>query len=263
MSRLLVPLVLLAVGVTALVIADQTDEEVPVAAPATINVVTTPVLSVRRAPELLVEPISVDMLQLQLADVVARSPELTCLGVSEGDRDLYRHQMDLPTIPASNQKLVTATAMLLERGADFRYTTRALAPGGIVDGVVNGDLYLFGEGDPLLATGDYLATFEEQPQTHTPVADLAQSLVDQGLVAVNGGVVGVEIRYDKERYVATWPERFATQGNSGPLSALMINDGFTEFPPVQPPLDPPPLPASDPAQHAAAVFSGLLQFKAQ
>jgi len=166
--------------------------------------------------------------------------------------------MDLPMIPASNQKLVTSTAMLMERGPDFRFTTRALAPGGIVDGVVAGDLYLFGEGDPLLSTPDYLASFEEQPQIHTPITDLAQTLVDQGLVRVDGAIVGVETRYDQQRYVETWDPRFIEQQQSGPLSALMINDGFVEFPPVDQP-EALPVPAGDPAAHAATVFGGLLQ----
>lgn len=258
MNRLLVPLVLLAVGVTSLVIADRTDEDVAVAEPSTLTVVSTPLLSARRVPETLVDPISVEMLTLQLADVVARSPELTCLGVREGDRNLYLHQMEIPMIPASNQKLVTATAMLLERGPDFRYTTRALAPGGIVDGVIAGNLYLFGEGDPILSTDAYLASFDEQPQIHTPIAELAQTLVDQGLVRVDGAIVGVETRFDQERYVDGWTESRIAQQSSGPLSALLINDGFVEFPPADQP-QALPTPATDPAQHAASVFGGLLQ----
>ena len=258
MNRLLVPLVLLAVGVTALVISDRTAEEVPEQEPAPMTVVSTPVLSARRVPEALVNPISVRMLQFQMADIVTRSPELTCVGVNEGNRRLYRHQMDIPLIPASNLKLATATAMLLERGPDFRYNTRVLAPGGIVDGTVNGDIYLFGEGDPLLATDDYLASFEEQPQIHTPVAELAQALADQGLVNVTGAVVGVETRYDKQRFVETWSESIQNQVLAGPLSALMINDGFTQFPPVDQP-QALPVAASDPAQHAASLLGGLLQ----
>jgi D-alanyl-D-alanine carboxypeptidase/D-alanyl-D-alanine-endopeptidase (penicillin-binding protein 4) len=258
MNRLLVPLVLLAVGVTAIVISNRSDEDVVVPEATPMTVVSTPLLSVRRVPDALVDPISTKMLQLQLADVVARSPELTCLGVREGTRNLYRHQMDLGLIPASNQKLITSTAMLLERGPDFRYTTRALAPGGIVDGVVTGNLYLVGEGDPILATPDYLASFEEQPQIHTPIEDLAQMLVDQGLVRVDGAIVGVETRFDQERYVETWAPRLIEQQQSGPLSALMINDGFEQFPPVDQP-EALPTPAADPAQHAAAVFGGILQ----
>jgi D-alanyl-D-alanine carboxypeptidase/D-alanyl-D-alanine-endopeptidase (penicillin-binding protein 4) len=53
------------------------------------------------------------------------------------------------------------------------------------------------------------------------------------------------------RRVATWPDGYRPSLEGGPLSALLVNDGFTSFVPVAA--------AADPAQHAAAVLTELLQ----
>src|SRR5690606_35873154 len=111
-------------------------------------------------------------------------------------------------------KLLTATAALEELGPEhrFRTTLKGAAP---VDGVVAGDAALVGGGDPLLSTPDYAARFRRQPQIFTDLTTLADAVVDAGIRQINGSVVGDESRYDRERYVAGWPERYITQNQTG------------------------------------------------
>lgn len=210
----------------------------------------TPVLSTRRAPGLLTRPAADAALGAELDGLLADAPRDTCLVVDVGGRRLIEHRHDEPLIPASAMKLVVATAVLTRIGPDERFVTevRASPP---VGGVVRGDLYLVGGGDPLLATGPYSESFSRQPQPHTPLELLADRLVAAGVERVEGSVVGDEDRYDTVRYVRSWRPNYVAEHATGPMSALTVNDGFASFAPRK-------TPATEPAAHAAAVLHALL-----
>ena len=77
---------------------------------------------------------------------------------------------------------------------------------------------------------------------------------------INGGIIGDEERYDDVRYIPEWPERFTnvSQNQTGPLSALTVNDGFVNFPSdsTAPSLA---TATTAPATFAAAFFDDLLE----
>ena len=77
-----------------------------------------------------------------------------------------------PLPPASVAKAVTCAYGLERLGPGYRFDTRIMADGPIIEGRLNGDLWLIGSGDPTIDT-DKLAAM---------AADLRQ----QGLVAVTG-----------------------------------------------------------------------------
>jgi serine-type D-Ala-D-Ala carboxypeptidase/endopeptidase (penicillin-binding protein 4) len=116
---------------------------------------------------------------------------------------------------------------------------------------------LVGGGDPVLATGDYVARFRNQPQVFTDLDLLAERVQAAGVRRLEGSVVGDEGRYDTQRYVPGWPRRYIDQNVTGPLSALAVNDGFARYPS---PADASAAlaPAEDPAANAAAVLTRLL-----
>jgi D-alanyl-D-alanine carboxypeptidase/D-alanyl-D-alanine-endopeptidase (penicillin-binding protein 4) len=137
-------------------------------------------------------------------------------------------------------KLLTATAALDTLGPSYRFTTRIEALGGPVDGVVHGDLYFVGGGDPLLRLPSYATSIPDGAGVYTNVKDLVTALRAAGVREVTGGVVGDESRYDSVRSVAGWPAEYGEEGDVGPLSALGIDDGFaTAGPPVPDSLPPP------------------------
>lgn len=253
MRRRLVALVLAAVSVlagTSAVAAERDDaagdDEVAAATPSP----ATPVLSARRTPGLLAAPAADRRLTAAVDALLARQGGTSCLTVSSAGRAIVARNAGEPLVPASLTKLVTAVAALEVLGPEHRFRTTVLAAGP--------DLHLVGGGDPLLGTASYAARFENQPQLRTPLEDLADAVVAAGVTSVEGRIVGDDGRYDADRYPDPWPARFVTQDQSGPLSALSVNDAWAAFPPNPDTRVPDEAPAPDPPAHAAAVLGLLL-----
>ncbi|MFM7717923.1 MAG: D-alanyl-D-alanine carboxypeptidase, partial [Actinomycetota bacterium] len=74
------------------------------------------------------------------------------VSVGERGRFLYRHLGTAWRVPASVQKLCMAMALLDRVGPQARIETDAAAVVGS-DGVVAGDLWIVGHGDPTTAAG--------------------------------------------------------------------------------------------------------------
>jgi serine-type D-Ala-D-Ala carboxypeptidase/endopeptidase (penicillin-binding protein 4) len=101
---------------------------------------------------------------------------------------LFSHRDSLALAPASNEKLFTTSAALLRFGGSGTLaTTLQTAPDTELgaDGVLRGDVYLVGGGDPTLGDAGLDA--------------LADQLVARGVTRIDGGVVGDESRFDTLR----------------------------------------------------------------
>ncbi len=214
--------------------------------------VGTPLASARRIPEVLAEHVGRAEVASVVSEVAAASPERSCLVVGRGTTSLAGAGTTDALAPASGMKLLTATAVLdqLDPASRLRTTVvAALAPAG---GVVEGDLFLVGGGDPLLGTADWAGHFERQPVAYTSLEGLADQVVAAGVQVIRGGVFGDGDRYDDRQDVATWPERYRDSGAVGSLSALMVNDGMASWGPV-------PQPAADATVAGASRFAELLR----
>jgi len=224
-------------------------------APAALRL-ATPVLSARRSPDLLRRPVAARAVRAAIDPVVARFPDASCVVVSDGRTDLAATNPTTPLAPASNTKLLTASAALHVLGADTTLQTTVAAAAAPQAGRVAGDLYLVGGGDPLLSTTTAATRMTHGAEPTTSLETLADQVVAAGVRSVDGSVRGDGSRYDDERKVPTWPQRFIADGTASNLGALMVNDAWT-----QDPVDPAGAkggPAPDPAAHAAAVFTRLL-----
>ena len=123
-------------------------------------------------------------------------------------RPVYAHNLGLPLIPASNEKLAVTYACLLALGPSFRFATDALGEGELDGSLWRGDLVLKGYGDPMLSTLDLLK--------------LASQLHAQGIRRVTGQIVGDESFFDAKRMAPGWkPWYFMNE--SAPLSALTVD----------------------------------------
>ena len=240
----------------------ESEEEGGTAEPAAIFVGLPDEIPQLSGPE-------IDALADRLDDILGRLPasyrtcfavrQRTPLGSSGRQRlgQVFSHRPNLSLLPASNLKLATAAAALLQLGPDYRLTTRVLASRLPADGQLFGDLYLVGGGDPLLYTSEYLATFVRPPAVYTQIEDLAQQVYDRGLRRVNGSIVGVATRYDDRRIASQLMSEESYQ-YVGPLSALLINDGYVNYAERRD-LGNLAIPAADPALFTAAEFDDLLE----
>lgn len=215
---------------------------------APVAALSTPVLSVRRAPAVLARDSNLAELATALQPLIAQLDSNSCLAVSIDGKPVAAVNETASLRPASNVKLITAAVALEVLGADYTYTTTV--NGSLADGgVVNGDLVLVGGGDPLLSSAWWDGPNQKFPPFNvTSIEALADSIVAAGVTSITGSVVGDASRYDDEWYLPTWGDglRF-TEG--GPLSALLVNDSREAS----------DRSSNDPVVGAATVLTQLLQ----
>lgn len=207
----------------------------------------TPILSVRRVPQTLVEMNSAGRVQEKLDRVISALPPESCLTVVTDSKTVVGVNSLKPLIPGSNLKLLTAAVALDVLGPERKFSTQML--GIVVGSVVRGDLWLIGSGDPLLTTRAYPLTEKYPTITPTDVESLVDALVALGVRSVEGSVIGDESLYDRERYVPSWGDGIRSV-EAGPLGSLMINDGSVSGSPLKP---------VNPAFAAATEFTTLLK----
>jgi serine-type D-Ala-D-Ala carboxypeptidase/endopeptidase (penicillin-binding protein 4) len=166
--------------------------------------------------------------------------------VRDGDNGerLFAWEHTKPRILASNTKLFTIGAALAIRGPNGKLRTRAAAahPLNTSTGVVRGNLYLVGAGDPAFGSDSFVGREYGGGAT---VEKLARKLRKAGLREVRGRVVGDESVFDSRRAgPGTDPIELP-----GALSALAYNHGLTLSGSLQ----------SDPPAYAASKFSDALR----
>ena len=243
-------------GVAAVAVGLLTTSDVAVAAsrpPA--QVAATPVLSLRRAPEWASRPVASRNLAAAVNPVVAALPANSCVEVRDGANQIVASKDTTSLLPASNLKLLTASAAMDILGPDTKLTTSFASTAPVQGGVITGDLYVIGGGDPLLTGDTYAATFKHGPQPATDIETVADQLKATGITHITGSLVGDDSRYDNQRTVPSWKPGYLPEREVSPLSALTVNDGST----MDPLTGGPDTPAADPSLQAATTFTRLLQ----
>ncbi|MEE9382300.1 MAG: D-alanyl-D-alanine carboxypeptidase/D-alanyl-D-alanine-endopeptidase [Nannocystaceae bacterium] len=125
-------------------------------------------------------------------------------------RVVYEHNGDTPLNPASNVKLVTSAAALSLLGPQHRYQTRVYAArDSVSDGVVKGDLFLKGEGDPHLVTAHLYA--------------IARKLRGAGIRRVTGGIVVDSTRFDHDGLPPGFDQKNEFASYRAPTGATSVN----------------------------------------
>jgi D-alanyl-D-alanine carboxypeptidase/D-alanyl-D-alanine-endopeptidase (penicillin-binding protein 4) len=258
LPRAVVPLALAIVAVTAGAIAIQDEKASPPPPAIGARSPTTPVLSARRIPDIIAAPVADRRLVVKLTDLASRTPGVSCLTVHSGGREVFASNPTTPLSPASVEKLLTADAALSILGPDTTLRTSVLINGDVDDGVVDGNLNVIGGGDPLLMTDAYASSLRHAPTERTSLESLADRIVAAGVREIRGSVVGDDSRYDSVRYLSVWPTRFIDEADIGPMTALLVDDGFEQFPPSPDLRQPKETAAADPPALAATRLTEAL-----
>jgi D-alanyl-D-alanine carboxypeptidase/D-alanyl-D-alanine-endopeptidase (penicillin-binding protein 4) len=124
---------------------------------------------------------------------------------------------------ASNMKLFTTSAALSKFGPEHRISTKVFHDGRVdSSGVLHGNLYLQGGGDPALGTpgfyGSYLGGLGTNLFALTPQVKAA------GITSITGRLYADDSIFDRLRGVAD--SGYGTSPYLGPLSGLAFNSGF-------------------------------------
>jgi D-alanyl-D-alanine carboxypeptidase len=125
----------------------------------------------------------------------------------------YRHLATVPRIPASNEKLLLSMALLATIEPDRAIATRAMAVIEPADGVLDGDLWLVGHGDPEV--------------TRATLDLLTEEVENAGLTRITGSVVGDTGPFARDWRAEGWKDYFTAdevpfptaltfRGNVGP-----------------------------------------------
>lgn len=137
-------------------------------------------------------------------------------------RVVYTLNSDKHFSPASNVKVFTTAAALDRLGPDFRFRTRVAYEGMLsLDGLLAGDLVLFGEGDPLLAAHPF-----EEDDPYFNLDLLARKVYEAGIREVAGDVVGDDSYFEYAPHGEGWTSSDLVRFYGAPVSALSFNDNL-------------------------------------
>jgi D-alanyl-D-alanine carboxypeptidase/D-alanyl-D-alanine-endopeptidase (penicillin-binding protein 4) len=161
-------------------------------------------------------------------------------------RLIYTHNAPNQLKPASNMKLTTTAAALGRMGAGHRLATHVFATGTLSGGVLHGNLYLVGGGDPSFSTGQYADTAFKGAASRTGV--LAVAVRSAGIHAVTGAVLGDEAYLSNVRTGPYWKASYWQ--DCAPLSALSVDEDLVNYGSIYSYHDPP--------LRAAQVFRAAL-----
>ena len=203
-------------------------------------------LSARRAPNTLSVITRTGKVSRAFMNIVSDFPAQSCVAVEWMGIRLGSVNPTKALIPASSTKLITAAVALEVLKPEFTYTTKVHGSLDATGSVA--DLFFVGGGDPLIVRNEYVASEKYPTTSGTSLEKLADSLFAAGLRRVAGSVVGVDTRYDDQRFVDVWPREFHFT-EAGPLGSLVVDDGVVLGQITKP---------DDPAVAAATELQNLL-----
>jgi D-alanyl-D-alanine carboxypeptidase/D-alanyl-D-alanine-endopeptidase (penicillin-binding protein 4) len=140
-------------------------------------------------------------------DRMARGHNIS-ISVRDRGKVLYKWNAGAKRIPASNEKLLLSMALFDRVDPNMRFKTRAMATsfGG---GVVFGDLWIIGRGDPSITGGGRYG--RSLPFSPTRLGRLAQNLKRAGVTRITGGVRGSTRYYSHDWWAPGWRSSFPSE----------------------------------------------------
>jgi D-alanyl-D-alanine carboxypeptidase/D-alanyl-D-alanine-endopeptidase (penicillin-binding protein 4) len=146
---------------------------------------------------------------------------------AETGETLYELNPDRYFVPASNMKLFTTALALAKLGPDYRFHTTLETHGTVSSaGVLTGDLFLVGRGDPNLSNRkfpyDLKEEFDGAPEKI--LVELAEAFVAKGVKEIAGDIVGDDSYFPREPYPNGWEIDDIVWEYGSAVSAIVVDD---------------------------------------
>jgi serine-type D-Ala-D-Ala carboxypeptidase/endopeptidase (penicillin-binding protein 4) len=113
---------------------------------------------------------------------------------------VYQYNGEKSLIPASNIKVITTAAALGVLGEDFHYQTKLEYDGIITDGILTGNIYVTGTGDPSLGS----SRFREFPDADKLLEIFSDKIIQTGIKKISGSIIADETGFDKNATPENW-----------------------------------------------------------
>ena len=127
-------------------------------------------------------------------------------------------------VPASNLKLISTGAALNEFGPGFRFETGIGYDGTITDGILDGNIYITGGGDPTIGSKDSIAV-----ELETVFKEWTEMIRNAGIRKIKGRIIGDGRYFEGMAEEPTWLwNDIGTYYGAG-TSGLMFYENMQSF----------------------------------
>ncbi|MEM7106033.1 MAG: D-alanyl-D-alanine carboxypeptidase/D-alanyl-D-alanine-endopeptidase [Bacteroidota bacterium] len=162
-------------------------------------------------------------------EVVADDPALkhasfgVCVIDVEANEVVAAHNPDISLIPASSLKTVTTATALAILGSDFQFKTEIAYDGTLSsDGVLDGNLYIKGYGDPTLGSSEMVG----YPGMNEVFRIFVEAIRQKGIKKITGLVVGDGTHFETAVSAPTWQWNDIGNYYGAGASGLNINENL-------------------------------------
>ena len=153
--------------------------------------------------------------------------------VDEKGKLLYGRNADRMFVPASNTKIVVSAVAAALFDPDFTVRTSLYGSGPVINGVLQGDLVLYGRGDPTFSQRCYAIDTTVAGACDTlpgqKLDDLAAQLARAGIRSVSGDVVGDGSWFEPLLVHPAWENYDLNWWYAAPVSGLGYNDNSIDI----------------------------------
>ncbi|MCW3082956.1 MAG: D-alanyl-D-alanine carboxypeptidase/D-alanyl-D-alanine-endopeptidase [Bacteroidetes bacterium] len=139
---------------------------------------------------------------LKKDDALKHSTWSVCVMNTKKDSAIVEYNSNVSVVPASTMKIVTTGAALLMLGSDFMFQTKIQYDGVFdsVSGVIKGNVYILGGGDPTLES-EY---FRDKKDSLTTVEKWALILKAKGVKKIEGAIIGDASIFEDNMTPSQW-----------------------------------------------------------
>lgn len=150
-----------------------------------------------------------------LATALDGAGTCSCVVIAQDGTILYDDGGSRALTPASTQKLIVADAALRDLGPQYRFDTLLASSHAPQNGVIDGDLWLAGSGDPSLRSDDLRAGI--------------MALRKSGIQAVHGGIAVDGSAIAGEEVNPLWNADDANEDFMAATSGVSVDEDTVEF----------------------------------